>query len=131
MAGDGLAITSPEALMTYTGRALVQLASKILQEIPSALEPKLDARQLLGAISYRDVDSGERLPLGAWDLAPGSQDHSTEFDCSRAEVSDLWNEALRRKLRFFPELVDSQYWTRIAGSLTEGPSMQDTAEKGT
>ena len=61
---------------------------------------------------------------------PGFQDHLTEFDCGRAEVSNLWNEALKCKLHFFPELVDSQYWTRIAGSLTEEPSMQDTAERG-
>lgn len=98
--------------MNFLGRSVVQLASKLLQEVSPDLQPVLDTTQMLRSISYLNPASGVRTVLDDWDLAPGKQEHSTEFGCTRSQIPALWDDAIQRKLRFFPELVDSEYWDR-------------------
>ncbi|KAI0676636.1 hypothetical protein C8Q78DRAFT_1073420 [Trametes maxima] len=113
IAADGHVLTSADALMNYLGRALAQLAHKIMGEVCSDLQVSIDTTQFLQSISYVDPSEPlKRLQLRPWDLAPQSGVRSEAFGCTRQDVVTLWNNAYRRKLPFFPESSDSGLWAK-------------------
>ncbi|KAI0643197.1 hypothetical protein C8Q79DRAFT_915393 [Trametes meyenii] len=121
IAADGHVLTSADALMNYLGRALAQLAHKVMGEVCSDFQVSIDTTQFLQSISYVDPAAvaalsspgpPKRLQLKPWDLAPRSAVCSEVFGCTRQDVVRLWNDAYRRKLPFFPESSDSGLWAK-------------------
>ncbi|KAI0645311.1 hypothetical protein C8Q79DRAFT_1011390 [Trametes meyenii] len=121
IAADGHVLTSADALMNYLGRALAQLAHKVMGEVCSDFQVSIDTTQFLQSISYVDPAAvtalsspgpPKRLQLKPWDLAPQSAVCSEVFGCTRQDVVRLWNDAYRRKLPFFPESSDSGLWAK-------------------
>ncbi|KAI0641844.1 hypothetical protein C8Q79DRAFT_879040, partial [Trametes meyenii] len=121
IAADGHVLTSADALMNYLGRALAQLAHKVMGEVCSDFQVSIDTTQFLQSISYVDPAAvaalsspgpPKRLQLKPWDLAPRSAVCSEVFGCTRQNVVRLWNDAYRRKLPFFPESSDSGLWAK-------------------
>ncbi|KAI0323675.1 hypothetical protein GY45DRAFT_1341286 [Cubamyces sp. BRFM 1775] len=111
MAADGLALTSPNALMNYLHKRWL----------------RFDVHTMLHSISYLDPPSGDRQLLDDWDLAPGREDYSELFDCKRGTIADDGAAAFKCKLPFFPELVDSVYWSR---EMEELPGVIDDLPRG-
>ncbi|KAI0349281.1 hypothetical protein OH77DRAFT_1525803 [Trametes cingulata] len=110
--------------MTHVSRAILQLTHRVLQELPPHLKASVDASALLQSFSYLDPETQQRVALDGWELAPGTSDFSEEFDCSRQDIQELWADAYRRKLRFFPELIGSGYWAKYMSKIPD-PSHKD------
>ncbi|KAH9846570.1 hypothetical protein C2E23DRAFT_863933 [Lenzites betulinus] len=128
VAADGHVLTTRHALMEYIGRSLVQIAHRLVQEVAPEVKAEVDSSALLDAITYEHPDSDERMHVSPWPLAPGSTAYSEQFQCTRAEIPELWAKSVKRKLRFFPELVDTEYWAKYQEPLAGNPEVnQDTS----
>lgn len=69
-AEDGPVCIEQSSLMTFISRALLQMNSSALRQLPNNWQVDIDTDMFLKSISFHNTKTDERETIGSWSQAP-------------------------------------------------------------
>lgn len=104
---SGLYLTTPPAFLKFYYRTFCQMAHHFGRQAPRGTTIEVDYKKLSECFTLIE-DDGEVHTPDFWELHPGSEATSSEFNCTRKESILRWHEHKERHSRLMPAAVHKQ-----------------------
>lgn len=104
---SGLYLTSPAAFMKFYYRTFCQMAHHFGRQAPRGSTISVDYKKLSECFKLTEEDGTEHQPE-FWELHPGSEAKSAQFQCTRKESVKLWEKHKERHGKLMPSVVHAQ-----------------------
>lgn len=114
MVKEGCILSSPAQVVQWAGRALLQVVSMFIRQMPASLQVQVDSTKFLDSITYVNSE-GDRVSLPAWPLGPGYQSTAEPADDDdfkpdsasekRLQLIEVWENWKKKLIKYMPFTV--------------------------